>query len=88
MPNKPSAKKRVRQTERRTATNKSRKTKMRSAIRQVEEALNAGDKKAASAALKAAEPAIMRSAGKGVIHKNTGARKVSRLAASVNRLSD
>ncbi len=87
MPNKPSAKKRVRQTERRTATNKSRKTKMRSAIRQVEEAIKAGDKKAASTALKAAEPAIMRAAGKGVIHKNAGARKVSRLANSVNRLS-
>jgi small subunit ribosomal protein S20 len=87
MPNKPSAKKRVRQTERRTATNKSRKTKMRSAIRVVEQAVKAGDKEAASAALKAAEPAIMRAAGKGVIHKNTGARKVSRLAASVKRLS-
>ena len=88
MPNKPSAKKRVRQTERRTAANKSRKTKMRSAVRVVEEAVKAGDKKAASAALKTAEPAIMRAAGKGVIHKNAGARKVSRLAASVNRLSD
>ena len=88
MPNKPSAKKRVRQTERRTATNKSRKTKMRSAVRLVEEAVKAGDKKAASAALKAAEPAIMRAAGKGVIHKNTGARKVSRLAASISRLGE
>ncbi len=87
MPNKPSAKKRVRQIERRTAANKSRKTKMRSAIRQVEEAVQAGDQKAASTALKAAEPEIMRAAGKGVIHKNTGARKVSRLAASVKRLS-
>lgn len=86
MPNKPSAKKRVRQIARRTATNKSRKTKMRSAIRQVEEAVKSGDKKAASAALKTAEPEIMRAAGKGVIHKNTGARKVSRLAASVKRL--
>jgi small subunit ribosomal protein S20 len=87
MPNKPSAKKRVRQIERRTAANKSRKTKMRSVIRQVEEAVKAGDKKAASAALKIAEPEIMRAASKGVIHKNTGARKVSRLAASVKRLS-
>jgi len=87
MPNKPSAKKRVRQIARRTAANKSRKTKMRSAIRQVEEAVKAGDNKAASIALKTAEPEIMRAAGKGVIHKNTGARKVSRLAASVKRLS-
>jgi small subunit ribosomal protein S20 len=60
---------------------------MRSVIRQVEEAVKAGDKKAASAALKIAEPEIMRAASKGVIHKNTGARKVSRLAASVKRLS-
>ena len=87
MPNKPSAKKRVRQIARRTAANKSRKTKMRSAIRQVEEAVKAGDNKAASTALKTAEPEIMRAAGKGVIHKNAGARKVSRLAASVKRLS-
>ena len=87
MPNKPSAKKRVRQIERRTAANKSRKTKMRSAIRRVEEAVKAGDKDAASTALKTAEPEIMRAAGKRVIHKNTGARKVSRLAASVKRLN-
>jgi len=87
MPNKASAKKRVRQTERRTAVNKSRKTKMRSAIRQVEEALQAGDKTAAATALKTAEPEIMSAAGKGVIHKNTGSRKVSRLAARVKQLS-
>ena len=87
MPNKPSAKKRVRQTARRTAVNKSRKTKMRTAIRQVEEALQAGDKTAATAALKVAEPEIMSAAGKGVIHKNAGSRKVSRLAARLKRLS-
>lgn len=87
MPNKPSAKKRVRQTERRTAANKSRKTKMRSAIRRVEEAVKAGDKEAASSALQSAEPEIMRAAGKRVIHKKTGSRKVSRLAASVKRIS-
>jgi small subunit ribosomal protein S20 len=87
MPNKPSAKKRVRQIERRTAINKGRKTKMRSAVRVVEEAVKAGDKEAASAAFKSAEPEIMRAAGKGVIHKNAGSRKVSRLAASVKRLN-
>jgi small subunit ribosomal protein S20 len=87
MPNKPSAKKRVRQIARRTAINKSRKTIMRSAIRAVDEAVKAGDKKTASTAFKSAEPEIMRAAGKGVIHKNAGARKVSRLAASVKRLN-
>jgi small subunit ribosomal protein S20 len=87
MPNKPSAKKRVRQIEKRTAINKSRKTKMRSAIRLVDEAVKAGDKDAASTALKSAEPEIMRAAGKGVIHKNAGARKVSRLSASVKKLN-
>ena len=86
MPNKPSAKKRVRQIEKRTAINKSRKTKMRSAIRVVEEAVTAGDKEAAGVALKS-EPEIMRAAGKGVIHKNAGARKVSRLSASVKKLN-
>ncbi|MEY4880047.1 MAG: ribosomal protein [Pseudomonadota bacterium] len=87
MPNKPSAKKRVRQTERRTAVNKSRKSQIRTAVRGVEEALQAGDKNAATAALKAAEPQIMRGVSKGVIHKNTGARKVSRLAARVKLLN-
>jgi small subunit ribosomal protein S20 len=88
MPNKPSAKKRVRQIEKRTALNKGRKTKMRSAIRKVEEALLAGDKSAAASALKAAQPEIMSAAGKGVIHKNTGSRKVSRLSARVKQLSN
>jgi small subunit ribosomal protein S20 len=87
MPNKPSAKKRVRQIEKRTAVNKSRKTKMRSAVRAVEEAIQAGDKAAATAALRAAEPEIMSAAGKKVIHRNTGARKVSRLSARVKQLS-
>jgi small subunit ribosomal protein S20 len=88
MPNKPSAKKRALQTERRTAVNKARKTKIRTAVRGVEEALRSGDKKAASAALKSAEPQIMRGVSKGVIHKNTGSRKVSRLAARVKQLKD
>lgn len=87
MPNTRSAAKRVRKTERRTAANKNRKSQLRSAVRKVEEALASGDKKAAAAALKAAEPQIMRGVTKGVIHKNTGARKVSRLAARVKRLN-
>jgi small subunit ribosomal protein S20 len=86
MPNTRSAEKRVRKTERRTAVNKTRKSEIRTAVRKVEEALAAGDKAAAAAALKAAEPQIMRGVSKGVIHKNTGSRKVSRLAARVKGL--
>lgn len=87
MPNTRSAEKRVRKTERRTAVNKARKTQLRTAVRKIEEALATGNKEAATAALKLAEPQIMRSVSKGVIHKNTGARKVSRLAARVKSLS-
>ena len=87
MPSHVSAEKRVRQTAKRTAINKNRRSKLRGAIRQVEEALAAGDKKAATAALKAAEPEIMRGVSKGVIHRNTGSRKVSRLNASLKALS-
>ena len=87
MPTHKSAEKRVRQTARRTAVNKNRKSQVRTAVRKVEEALAAGDKSAATAALKLAEPAIMRGASKGVIHKNTGSRKVSRLAARLKKLS-
>jgi len=86
MPSHKSAEKRVRQTARRTAVNKARRTEVRNAMRKVEEALASGDKKTAEAALKAAEPVIMRGASKGVIHKNTGSRKVSRLASRVKTL--
>jgi small subunit ribosomal protein S20 len=86
MPSHPSAEKRVRQTERRTAVNKNRKSLIRTAVRKVEEALASGDKEAATAALKLAEPAIMRGVTKGVIHKNTGSRKVSRLSARLKGL--
>ncbi len=87
MPSHRSAEKRVRKTAKRTAVNKNRRSQVRGAIRKVEEALAAGDKKAALAALKDAEPQIMRGVSKGVIHKNTGSRKVSRLAARVKALS-
>jgi small subunit ribosomal protein S20 len=86
MPNTRSAEKRVRKTERRTAVNKARKSEIRTAVRKAEEALASGDKDAAKAALKAAEPQIMRGVSKGVIHKNTGSRKVSRLAARLKGL--
>ena len=86
MPSHRSAEKRVRVTAKRTAVNKARRSQVRSAIRSVEEALAAGDKKAATEALKAAEPQIMRGVSKGVIHKNTGSRKVSRLTARLKAL--
>lgn len=87
MPNIASAKKRTRTTAKRTAINTARKSRVRGFIRKVEEALAAGDAAAARTALKAAEPEIMRGVSKGVIHKNTGARKVSRLAGRVAKLA-
>jgi len=86
MPSHRSAEKRVRNTAKRTAINKARRSQIRSAIREVEEALASGDKKTATAALKAAEPQIMRGVSKGVIHRNTGSRKVSRLSARLKAL--
>ncbi len=86
MANTPSAKKAVRKIERRTAVNKSRRSQMRTYIRKVEEAIASGDAAAATKAFRAAEPLVMRSAQKGIIHKNTASRKVSRLNARVNAL--
>lgn len=86
MANTTSAKKAVRKIERRTAVNKMRRTRMRGYIRKVEEAIAGGDKDAANAALKAAQPEIMRSVSKGILKKNTAARKISRLSASVKRI--
>ena len=86
MPNIASAKKRVRKTAKRTAVNHARKSRIRSVTRKVEEAIAKGDKALALAALKAAEPEIMRGVSKGVIHKNTGQRKVSRLTKRVARI--
>jgi small subunit ribosomal protein S20 len=86
MPNIASAKKRVRRTAKRTEVNHARKSRIRNFTRKVEEALSKGDKKAAEAALKAAEPEIMRGVSKGVIHKNAGSRKVSRLTKRIAKL--
>ena len=86
MPNIASAKKRVRRTAKRTAINTSRKSRIRNFTRKVEEALAKGDKAGAQAALKAAEPEIMRGVSKGVIHKNAGSRKVSRLTKRLAKL--
>ena len=79
MANSPQAKKRVRQTARRTDVNKARRSRVRTFIRKVEEAIASGDQSAARDALKAAQPEIMRGATKGVLHSNTASRKVSRL---------
>jgi small subunit ribosomal protein S20 len=87
MANTTSAKKAARKIARRTEINKSRKTRMRSSVRKVEEALASGDAKAAAEALKAAQPELMSAAQKGLLHKNTASRKVSRLAARVKTLS-
>ena len=83
MANTSSAKKMTRKIAKRTAMNRSRRSRMRTFIRKVEEALAGGDRTAAADALRAAEPEIMRAAQKGIVHKNTASRKVSRLAHRV-----
>ena len=87
MANSPQAKKRARQIERRTAVNKARKSRIHTFLRAVEEAIASGDKAAATAALRAAQPELMRGVTKGIFHKNTASRKVSRLASRVKALS-
>ncbi|MET3600378.1 30S ribosomal protein S20 [Martelella mangrovi] len=87
MANTTSAKKATRKMARRTAINKSRRSRVRGFVRKVEEALAAGDATQAQEALKAAEPEIARAASKGVLHRNTASRKVSRLAQRVKTLS-
>jgi len=86
MANTPSARKAARKIERRTAANKARRSRIRSYLRRVEEAIASGDSAAAQAALKEAQPELMRGASKGVIHKNTASRKISRLAHRVKVL--
>jgi small subunit ribosomal protein S20 len=86
MANSPSSKKRALQAERRAEINKARRSRMRTFIRRVEEAIATGDQTAAAEALKAAQPEIMRNVSKGVVHKNTASRKISRLAGRVNAL--
>ncbi|MCA3358307.1 MAG: 30S ribosomal protein S20 [Roseomonas sp.] len=83
MANNASARKRIRQTEKRTARNKARKSRVRSFLRKVEEAVKSGDKAAAQEAFRAAQPELQRAATKGVVHANTVARKLSRLSARV-----
>jgi small subunit ribosomal protein S20 len=87
MANTPSAKKAARKIARRTAVNKVPRTRMRTYIRKVEEAIASGDKEAARTALREAQPQIMKAASKGIIHKNTASRKVSRLNHRVEALA-
>jgi small subunit ribosomal protein S20 len=87
MANTRSAKKMIRKIARRTEENRTRRSRMRTYIRKVEEAIATGDASVASQALKDAQPEIMRCVSKGVMHKNTASRKVSRLASRVNALA-
>jgi small subunit ribosomal protein S20 len=87
MANTKSARKAARQTVRRTAVNKSRRSEMRTFVRKVEEAIASKDPKAAAEALKDAEPRLARAAQKGIVHKNAASRKISRLAKRVNALA-
>ncbi|GIK79928.1 MAG: 30S ribosomal protein S20 [Pseudorhodoplanes sp.] len=86
MANTKSARKATRVIARRTKINKSRRSTMRSAVRELEEAIASGDQTAAAAAFKKAEPQMMRAAQKGVVHKKTASRKVSRLASRIAKL--
>ena len=87
MANTPQSKKRARQSEKRYAVNKARRSRIRTYLRKVEEAIASGDQEAATAALKAAQPELMRGVTKGVFHKNTASRKMSRLASRVKSLA-
>ena len=82
-----SAKKSIRQTERRSTVNRARISRVRSFIKKVETAIEAGDKKVAAEALKAAQPVIHRGVRAGVLHRNTASRKLSRLSARIKTLA-
>ena len=86
MANSPQSKKRARQTERRTAVNKARRSRIRTFLRRVEEAIASGDGEKAAEALKAAQPELMRGVSKGVYQRNTASRKMSRLASRVKAI--
>ena len=87
MANHKSAEKRARQTERRTVVNTARRSRVRGSIKKVEEAIKSGDKQAAIAALRAAQPEIQRGATKRIVAKNAAARRVSRLAARIKAMA-
>ena len=87
MANTPGSKKAIRKIARRTEVNKARRSRVRTFLRTFEEALTAGDAGSAKAAFTEAQSELMRAVSKGVVHKNTGARKVSRLAARLKKLA-
>ena len=87
MANTPGAKKAVRKIARRTEVNKARRSRVRTFLRKFEEAVTSGDAAAAKAAFVEAQSELMRAVSKGVVHKNTGSRKVSRLAAQLKKLA-
>ena len=86
MANSPQAKKRARQNERRFAVNKARRSRIRTYLRKAEEAIASGDQTAAAAAVKEVQPELMRGVTKGVFHKNTASRKMSRLSSRVKSM--
>ncbi len=87
MANTPQSKKRARQNERKLEVNKARRSRIRTFLKKVEEAISSGDKNAANTALKSAQPELMRGVSKGVYKKNTAARKMSRLSSRVKSLT-
>ena len=87
MANNPGAKKAIRKIARRTEVNKARRSRVRTFLRKFEEALTGGDAAVAKVAFVEAQSELMRAVSKGVVHKNTGSRKVSRLAAQLKKLS-
>ena len=87
MANTAQSKKRARQSDKRAAVNKSRRSRIRTFLRKVEEAILSGDKTAASSALTLVQPELMRGVSKGLFHKNTASRKMSRLSARVKKIA-
>ena len=87
MANTPSAKKRIRNTLRKTYINKSRRSRIKTFVKKVEDAIETKDAKSAIDSLKAAQPEIMRGVTKGIFHKNTASRKISRLSSRIKAIS-
>jgi len=87
MANTRSAKKAIRQAQRRTEINGARRSRVRTFVRKVEEAIASGDQQAAEQALRAAQPEIVRGANRGILHRNTASRKISRLAHRIKTMS-
>ena len=86
MPNKASAKKRLRQTSKKTVQNKNRKTRIKTYVKKVEQAISQGDQNEANVALKSAQSEIMKGVSNGVMHKNSASRKISRLNSKIKVL--